>query len=725
MSDHPGARRRGFAILAERPHLALGLVRLLMVVALMTLLSASLTLQTVFDSLRANNMGAVTDVVTASRVELLLQQGLAAEREARLAPDAGALVAATGRFDRVSDAIGSRIRDFVAPPRSWAPALAASATALRRAVPLAMQALRGLIPARPGAGAGLGGQADGALIANASGAAERVSRDALAWRITFIDRIQRRERFGIAGSLAALTCFIVLLGGSATRLIEGRLILFAARRTATQQTQLLAGAVDHMRDGVAVFDVDDRLVLSNDRLGPVIGVAEALALHTPYAALAASLAHADPPLLGAPRPAIGTPVSGEMRVGKRVLAVYRSAMPAGFQMVTVSDVTERVAAEEMVRRAQRMEALGRLTGGVAHDFNNLLQALSANLEVMSAETSGLPGRMSALTAQALGAVDRGSRLTRHLLAFARRQELAAVPLDTAAILLGLRDLLDRTLGDEIAVELSIEKGLWPVLADAAGLENALLNLALNGRDAMAQGGRLSMTARNDMSSGPDGDRVVIEVVDGGIGMTEDQIARAVEPFYTTKAVGAGVGLGLSLVDGFARQSGGQFRLESEPGRGTRAILLLPRAPSAVASAPPVPIAAPGRGETILLVEDDPVVSRATREALEQLGYRVVGAADARSACRLLEDGVRPDLLFTDVMMPGPLDVGDLAARARALMPALPILFNTGDTEARVLATLRLDERMLVVAKPWRLAEISTRIRALLDREPALAVSEEA
>ncbi len=723
MSDHPGARRRGFAILAERPHLALGLVRLLMVVALMTLLSASLTLQTVFDSLRANNVGAVTDVVTAGRVELLLQQGLAAERETRLAADDRALAEATGRFDRIADAIGFWPRDFIAPPRSWAPELVASAKALQSAVPPAVEALRRLIPARPGAG--IGAQADASLIANASLAAERVSRDALAWRITFIDRIQHRERVGIAGALAALTGFIVLLGGTATRLIEGRLILFAARRTATQQTQLLAGAVDHMRDGVAVFDRDDRLVLSNDRLGPVTGLADAPPLRTPYEALAASLAHADPPLLGAARPAIGAPVSGEMRVGKRVLAVYRSAMPAGFQMVTVSDVTERVAAEEMVRRAQRMEALGRLTGGVAHDFNNLLQALSANLEVMSAEASGLPGRMSVLTAQALGAVDRGSRLTRHLLAFARRQELAALPLDTEAILLGLRDLLDRTLGDEIAVELSIENGLWPVLADAAGLENALLNLALNGRDAMAQGGRLSMTARNDVSSGPDGDRVVIEVVDGGIGMTEDQIARAIEPFYTTKAVGAGVGLGLSLVDGFARQSGGQFCLESEPGRGTRAILLLPRAPSLTVASAPLPIAAPGRGETILLVEDDPVVSRATREALEQLGYRVVGAADARSACHLLEDGVRPDLLFTDVMMPGPLDVGDLAARARALMPALPILFNTGDTEARVLAALRLDERMLVVAKPWRLAEISTRIRALLDREPALAVSEEA
>ena len=210
-------------------------------------------------------------------------------------------------------------------------------------------------------------------------------------------------------------------------------------------------------------------------------------------------------------------------------------------------------------------------------------------------------------------------------------------------------------------------------------------------------------------------------------MTRDQIARAVEPFYTTKSVGAGVGLGLSLVDGFARQSGGRFRLESELGRGTQAILDMPRASAGPVANEAVASVERGSGETVLLVEDDPVVCRAAREALEQLGYRVVEAADALSACRRLEeDRLRPDLMFTDVMMPGPLDVADLARRARALMPNLPILFNTGDVEARVLSGVVFDERTLLVVKPWRLAEMSHQLRILLDRSaPALLASDPA
>ncbi len=708
-----------FAALASRPKLALGLVRLLMVTTLVTVLLASLYLQSAFDSLRAGNLSARNTNLAARSIQISLRQALADERLASLAASPAALRDATRRFnDDVRETLDRLAALDVHKTKPNSP-LRASAALLRNAVPPALSRLRRLVPGQPGA---IASGTDVTILVEPDRLIELVTADTLAAQLATVHRIEHRERLDIAAPLAALTLFVVLLGGSATRLIEGRQRLHAARRAASHQAQLLIGAVEHMRDGVAVFDAQDRLILGNGRLGSVAGLPDVLtAEQTSYGAMAASLAGAEPKLLDGPRPVPGEPVAGEMRVGDRVLAVYRSAMPNGSQMLTISDVTERIAAEELVRRAQRMEALGRLTGGVAHDFNNLLQALTANLEVLSVEVADMcEPRLTGLTTEALNAVERGTRLTRHLLAFARRQELAAVALDTSTIVRALRDLLARTLGDAIDVRLTAEHDLWPVFADAAGLENALLNLALNGRDAMPDGGTLSIDARNHA----DGDEqwVRIEVADEGAGMTPDQLARAVEPFYTTKTVGAGVGLGLSLVDGFARQSGGRFRLDSELGRGTNAILELPRAPAAPAPSPSPPPLQVGHGETVLLVEDDPVVSRASREALEQLGYEVVEAANAMSACiRLEHDGLRPDLMFTDVMMPGPLDVVDLARRARALIPTLPILFNTGDVEARVLAGIVFDDRMRLIAKPWRLAEVSSQIRFLLD-QPELALA---
>ena len=291
-------------------------------------------------------------------------------------------------------------------------------------------------------------------------------------RRSVIASIRRGERIDLAASLAALTMFVILLGGGAGRLIESRQRLLAARRIATEQAQLLHASVNHMRDGVAVFDAQDRLILSNGRLAEVAGLPEALAAAgASYTALQSAFAEADPPLLGQARPKEGAPVVGEMRIPGRVLAVYRSHMPQGGQMLTLSDVTQRVEAEDMARRAQRTDVLGRLTGGVAHDFNNLLQALSAGLDVLAAETqdAGLQA-VHARIVEAQGAVDRGTRLTRHLLAFARRQQLASITLDTRALLSGLEDLLARTLGDTFELVLTVEPDLWPVLADPAALE---------------------------------------------------------------------------------------------------------------------------------------------------------------------------------------------------------------------------------------------------------------
>jgi signal transduction histidine kinase/FixJ family two-component response regulator len=711
---NPGryALRTAIETLANRPKLALTWARLLMVTTLATVLSGSLYLQSAFDTLRSRNIDAFSLILASRNLQWALECAVADERLARIAGTPAELTLARQDFAHARGEVADAVAGIVAPGvRHLA---AGKATALEQAADAAVDRLDRLIPGSP-IGRSAADDTDAALIANPVAIAQSIVRSATVTRQAAIARIQWRERLTLALAMLALTLFIILLGGSTARLVKGRVRLLEARRQATHQADLLGGVVEHMRHGVAVFDANDRLTLSNSHLAPVGGLPDELAAPgTFYRAVAGHLSGAEPPLLAIGRPEPGRPVAGEMRLGDRALSVYRTAMPGGGQMLTLADVTERIAAEELIRRAQRMESLGRLTGGVAHDFNNLLQALSTNLEILAAGlSSGGDGRLSALASEAIGAVERGTRLTRHLLAFARRQALASMPLDTDAMLRSLKDLLDRTLGDPIQIGLSIEPGLWPVLADAAGLENALLNLALNARDAMPHGGRLAIAARNE--AGADAQSVRITVTDTGVGMTPAQLATAIEPFFTTKPVGVGVGLGLSLVDGFARQSGGWFRLESSVGVGTTAILQLPRAAEAPAAddAAAAPLMR-GADELVLLVEDDPVVCRATSEAVEELGYRVVTARDAKTACQMLEaEGLRPDLLFTDVMMPGAIDVSDLAIRARALMPTLPILFNTGDIEAGILNAIVFDDRMRLIAKPWRLSDISRELRRLL------------
>ena len=698
--------------LSRSPGTVIVIVRCLMIATLLTLLCGSLYLQLAFDGLRATNNRTVLKAFNTRELVVALHAALAEERGARLARTPAALSDASGRFESAADQAHKALRAMrlTTSPSSYG--IATSTEALTGAVEPALRSLRAMIPAYPGAAVPAGSD-DHTILAPSMAAAMDLERRTMHARRVYVSRLQRRERYDIAGSLAGLTLFVVVLGGGAIRLIEGRERLLAARRAATHQAQLLSAAVDHMPDGVAVFDADHRLILRNARFGPVGRLPDTCTVFgAPFSLTAQALAGAEPDLLAMPEPKLGSPVAGEMRMAGRVLAAWRSAMPAGGQMLTLSDVTERVAAEEVARRAQRMEALGRLTGGVAHDFNNLLQALSANLDVLVSEAQGVSPRLSALASEAIGAVERGQRLTRHLLAFARRQELDAVPLDAVDILTSLRDLLNRTLGDTIEIHLSTEPDLWPVLGDPAGLENALLNLALNARDAMPKGGRLTVTARN--LPDPAGDRVCISVIDEGVGMTEEQIARAVEPFFTTKSLGSG--LGLAVVDGFARQSGGSFRLRSALGRGTDATLALPRAPAILA--PATPHASPriehGRGETILLVEDDTAVAAAAREVLTTLGYAVVEAHDVGAACALLESGLRPHLIFTDVMMPGPRDVADLTRFARAIRPDLPILLNTGDMDAPALSSVSFDRHMALLGKPWRLSDLSRTLRRMLD-----------
>jgi len=399
--------------------------------------------------------------------------------------------------------------------------------------------------------------------------------------------------YGLAGSA---TAGALLLGIAALGLYASRARLGRAQAALRTQSGRLQGTVDHIRDGVAVFDRDDRLVLWNATFFPRSGLPNWLAQPgTSFARFAAAAAHWNPPLLEGAPPA-DAPRTAQLERDSLVLEVWRSAMPGGGQMIAVSDITRRAEAEKLARQAQKLQELGHLTGGVAHDFNNLLQVISVNLQLLEAR---LPpeGPLHSRLGAAMAGVERGARLVRHLLAFARRQPLTPRVIDAGGLLLGMEDMLARAAGPVAEVHIAVDPQLGAVRVDPEQLENAVLNLVVNARDAMPEGGRITVAGSN-ATIGPDpagapadlsaGTYVVVAVTDTGVGMSGEQIARAVEPFYTTKPEGKGTGLGLSMVYGFAKQSGGHFRLTSATGEGTTACLYIPRRDQ-----PAVPASVPG------------------------------------------------------------------------------------------------------------------------------------
>jgi len=382
------------------------------------------------------------------------------------------------------------------------------------------------------------------------------------------------------------------------------------------------------------------------------------------------------------------------------------------------EIDRRAQAEEALRQAQKMETLGQLTGGVAHDFNNLLQIVRGNLEILSRNLPEDAERLRRATDNALRGTDRAAILTQRLLAFSRRQPLAPKPLDLNKLVANMSDLLHRTLGETIAVETRLTGGLWRIEADPNQLENSILNLAVNARDAMEAGGKLIIETANARLD-DETQQVVLRVVDTGAGMDSETVGRAFEPFFTTKDVGKGTGLGLSMVYGFVRQSGGQVRILSEPGQGTTIEMYFPRLPASAAQAegrdeaPALPAA--GRDEKILVCEDDADVRAYSVEVLRELGYEVLEAGDGAAALALIESGAAIDLLFTDVVLPGGVTGEVVAERARALRPDLPVLFTTGYARKAISSAGRLDPDVNLIAKPFTYADLAARVRALLDR----------
>jgi PAS domain S-box-containing protein len=381
---------------------------------------------------------------------------------------------------------------------------------------------------------------------------------------------------------------------------------------------------------------------------------------------------------------------------------------------------------EALRQSQKMEAIGQLTGGVAHDFNNLLQIVVSNLEAIRRMAPSEPARLHRAVESAMNGARRAGALTQRLLAFARKQPLDPKPIDANVLVSGMSELLHRTLGEPISVETVLGAGLWRIEVDPNELENALLNLAVNARDAMPDGGSLTIETANAHIDGTyvamhaevtPGQYVLIAVSDTGTGMDAATIAQAFEPFFTTKPAGHGTGLGLSQVYGFVKQSRGHVKIYSEVGVGTTVKIYLPRLLSASAPAEEpassMPLAA-AQGDVILVVEDDDDVRAATVESLRELGYRVIEAPDGPKALQALESEPRVKLLFTDVVLPGGMTGAQVAAEARGMRPRLKVLFTTGYARNAIVHQGRLDPGVTLISKPFSFDELAAKIGALLD-----------
>jgi len=394
----------------------------------------------------------------------------------------------------------------------------------------------------------------------------------------------------------------------------------------------------------------------------------------------------------------------------------------------VQDRTRKLlAAEESLRQSQKMEAVGQLTGGLAHDFNNLLTGITGSLDLLETRISqGRVGEADRYIQIAQSAAKRAAALTHRLLAFSRRQTLDPRPTDIHGLVVGLEELIRRTVGPSIVVEVVGTSDLWAVLVDPHQLENAVLNLCINARDAMPEGGEITIRTSNhlfDQKSAyeadvSEGEYVLLSVSDTGCGMPPDVIERAFDPFFTTKPLGAGTGLGLSMVYGFVRQSGGQAKIYSESGRGAMVCLYLPRFfgdAEVLESAPDVAnVQRAEEGETVLIVDDERTIRTLIAEVLAELGYSTLEAEDGRKGLKVLESSRRIDLLITDVGLPGGMNGRQLADMALQSRPDLKVLFITGYADTAVISDGQLQPRMHVVTKPFSLQMLAGRLKEIMN-----------
>jgi signal transduction histidine kinase/CheY-like chemotaxis protein/CHASE3 domain sensor protein len=531
-----------------------------------------------------------------------------------------------------------------------------------------------------------------------------------------------QEQADLAGVLVLSGAFACLVVGMYL-IVRGGSRLEEAQQQLSGRSQLLQATLETLQDPIFVLDAEGHAVAWNGaftRLAgwdsardPVPGREQLLSDRYP-----ATRALLQPLKLGEPQRQ--SQATARVSYEGRDYEVSRGEMADGGAVVRCVDVTEKLRDDAALRQGQKMEAVGQLTGGMAHDFNNILQVIQANLDLMKASVEGSPealGRLMSATA----AADRGARLTQQLLAFARRQPLAPQPTSVARLVSDMGDLLRNAIGERVQLEFAVADEAWNARIDPSQLENAILNLTLNARDAMPDGGTVRIEVSNatldrryaalheDVTPGP---YVLVAVSDTGTGMPADVIAQAFDPFFTTKNEGRGTGLGLSMVYGFVRQSSGHIRIDSAIGQGTSVKLYLPRTLDPVAEqeghAP-----APATGsERILVVEDNEEVRRAVVDMLKGWGYRVAAVESPDAAAQLLETDQAFDLLFTDVVMPGVLSAIELARLAQQRRPGIGVLLTSGYTRDLIPAHEEGADLPLI-AKPYRGEDLAARVRAVL------------
>ncbi|WCS23799.1 CHASE3 domain-containing protein [Methylobacterium sp. NMS14P] len=550
------------------------------------------------------------------------------------------------------------------------------------------------------------------------------------------------ERLSQNDGRAAWVRWMVIAGSALavlTMLWAARLLNQAWSRSHSTEAEQRALALrlrttlDSLSQGVAVFGPGRRLANWNECFQVLLDLPKAmLRPGTAYGTFAEHTGEPGRPALesedqvrhGSRNPREAVTYERERADGHH-LEIRRTPMPDGGFVLTISDMTKRAQAEAVLREAQKMQAVGQLTGGIAHDFNNLLQVILGNLEFVRAKLDG-DARLQTRIERAAWAAQRGATLTGQLLAFARKQPLAPAPVDLAATMPDLIPLLRRTLGEHIEVRYVETAGLWPAMADRAQLESAVLNLALNARDAMPGGGRLTIElgnkvldetyARGNAEITP-GDYAMVAVSDTGHGMTPEIVARVFEPFFTTKPDGKGTGLGLAMVFGFVRQSGGHVKIYSEPGEGTTVKIYLPRAVGAVTAVgqrTASPVELPRGTATVLVVEDEAGVREIACAILSDLGYRVLEAVDGEEGLRVFgANAATVDLLLTDVILPGKVRGRELAERVQALRPEVRVVFMSGYTENSIVHHGRLDDGVHLVAKPFKREQLARKVAEVL------------
>jgi PAS domain S-box-containing protein len=503
---------------------------------------------------------------------------------------------------------------------------------------------------------------------------------------------------------------------------------------ALREQALFEAIFNHLPDAVLVVDADHKILLCNPTVARVFGYApeviigqgtnilyETLTEYERFRKMEMRLRQQE---MLEPVTVHYRRASGEAFPAETVASVLRDADGGFIGLIKlIRDISKQVVQDEALRKSQRMEAIGQLTGGIAHDFNNLLTIITGNHELLEMELKDAEQRD--LLARANNAALMGARLTNRLLTFARRRRLEPIVLDLNEQVLAMAELLRRTLGEAIALGTLLAPRLWSVQTDPSEVENAVLNLAINSRDAMPGGGKLVIETANvvleesDVASevgGEPGEYVRLSVSDTGAGMSKEVLARAFEPFFTTKGPGKGTGLGLSVIYGFVKQSGGHVTIYSELGRGTTVNVYLPRIATESERKATAKLAAPAAqrtGETILLVEDNPDVRQVTARRLQNLGYLVVEAASGARAVELLSTGAKIDLVFSDVVMPGGMSGFELAQLVKERDPDLPVLLTSGFAEDVARAGEAAASELEILRKPYTGAELARALRRAL------------